>query len=102
MTITEKVAYLKGLMEGLDFKAETKEEEIIKLRADILEDMANEIVGVQDDIDDINEYLEAVDEDLTNVEEELFGECYDDECSCCCCDEEGEDEESEEAPVEDG
>ena len=38
MTVTEKVAYLKGLMEGLDFQADTKEGKIIKLMADILED----------------------------------------------------------------
>ncbi|MBR2615997.1 MAG: hypothetical protein IKC69_04910 [Clostridia bacterium] len=84
MTVTEKVAYLKGLMEGLDFQADTKEGKIIKLMADILEDLALEITECQDDIDDINEYLEAVDEDLTTVEEELFGD-YDDE-DCCCCD----------------
>ncbi len=90
MTVTEKVAYLKGLMEGLDFQADTKEGKIIKLMADILEDMAEEIISVQDDIDDINEYLEAVDEDLTNVEEELFGECDDEDCCCCCDDDEDE------------
>jgi len=93
MTVTEKVAYLKGLMEGLDFQADTKEGKIIQMMADILEDLALEITDLQDDVDDINEYLEAVDEDLTNVEEELFGEdfcdCDDDDC-CCCedCDEE--------------
>ncbi len=91
MTITEKVAYLKGLMEGLDFQADTKEGKLIKLMADILDDMAEEILTLQDDVDDINEYLEAVDEDLTNVEEEIFGEYDDDDldCDCCdCCDEE--------------
>ena len=91
MTVTEKVAYLKGLMEGLDFQAETKEGKIIKLMADILEDLALEITECQDDIDDINEYLEAVDEDLTNVEEEIFGDLYDDDDDCCCCDCEDED-----------
>ncbi len=100
MTITEKVAYLKGLMEGLEFDTETKEGKVIKMMADILEDMAGEIVALQDDVDDINEYLEAVDEDLTNVEEELFGECCDDDCCCCECEDDDEDEESEEAPVE--
>ncbi len=93
MTVTEKVAYLKGLMEGLDFQADTKEGKIIKLMADILGDLAEEVLTVQDDIDDINEYLEAVDEDLTNVEEELFGECEDDDCCCCCGDDEDEEEE---------
>lgn len=86
MTVNEKVAYLKGLMEGLEFDAETKEGKIIALMADILEDLAEEVLVAQDDIDDINEYLEAMDEDLTNVEEEIFGE-FDDDCDCDCdCD----------------
>ncbi len=94
MLISEKVAYLKGLMEGLDFQAETKEGKIIKLMAEILDDMAEEILNTQDEVDDINEYLEAMDEDLTNVEEEIFGE-FDDDCDCDCedcdCDCEEED-----------
>ena len=85
MTVTEKVAFLKGLMEGLDFQADTKEAKIIKMMAEILSDLAEEVVTLQDDVDDINEYLEAVDEDLTNVEEELF-DCYDEDEDDCCCD----------------
>lgn len=89
MTVTEKVAFLKGMMEGLDFKADSKEGKIIQLMADILSDLAEEVVATQDEIDDINEYLEAVDEDLTNVEEEIFGDVFDDDDECCCgdCDE---------------
>ena len=60
MTVTEKVAYLKGLMEGLDFQADTKEAKIIKMMADILSDLADEVVGLQDDVDDINEYLDDI------------------------------------------
>ncbi len=88
MTVNEKVAFLKGLMEGLDFDATTKEGKIIKLMAEILEDMASEMEDVQCDLDEIGEYLEAMDEDLTNVEEELFGEFEDDDdcCGCDCCD----------------
>ncbi len=86
MTVTEKVAYLKGLMEGLDFKADSKEGKIIQMMADILSDLADEVMAGQDDIDDINEYLEAMDEDLTHVEEEIFGDLLDDEDEDCCCD----------------
>ena len=44
MTLTEKVAYLKGLMEGLN-----TDDKVIGLIADILSDMAGEIQGMQDD-----------------------------------------------------
>lgn len=89
LTVTEKVAYLKGLMEGLEFDAETKEGKIIKMMADILEDVASSITELEDDVADINEYMEAMDEDLTNIEDQIFGECEEDDCDCCCdeCDE---------------
>lgn len=83
MTVTEKVAYLKGLMEGMEFQPDTKEGKIIRLMVDILSDMAEEIVTTQDSVDDINEYLEAIDEDLTTVEDELF-DFEDEDCGCDC------------------
>lgn len=86
MTVSEKVAYLKGMMEGMKFDAESDEAKLIRFMAEILEDMASEIQDTQDEVADINEYLEAMDEDLTNVEDVLFDE--DDECDCCDCDEE--------------
>ena len=86
MTVTEKVAFLKGMMEGMEFQTDSKEGKLIKLMAEILEDLAQGVTECQDDIDDINEYMEAMDEDLTHVEEELFGE-FDDEDDECCCDE---------------
>ena len=93
MTVNEKVAYLKGLMEGLDFQTDTKEGKIIGLMADILEDLANEVLANQDEIGDINEYLEAMDEDLTHVEDEIFGECDDwEDCDGCFCDDEDEED----------
>ena len=45
MTLTEKVAYLKGLMEGLN-----TDDKVIGLIADILSDMAGEIQGMQGEV----------------------------------------------------
>ena len=94
MTVTEKVSYLKGLMEGLDYDTDTKEGRIIRMMADILDDLAQEVQRQEDEIADMGEYMEAMDEDLTNVEDELFGE-EEDDCCCddcedgdCCCDDE--------------
>ncbi len=43
MEITEKVAYLKGLAEGLGLDAQTKEGKILQTVIDVLDDMALEI-----------------------------------------------------------
>ena len=40
MTVTERVAYVRGLFEGLDFSAEKKEGRILQAMLDLLEDMA--------------------------------------------------------------
>ncbi|MBQ6066031.1 MAG: hypothetical protein IJK89_04340 [Clostridia bacterium] len=62
MTITEKVAYLKGLMEGLDLDKTTKEGKVIAAMADILDDLALTVADNCDQIDAIDEDLEALEE----------------------------------------
>ena len=42
MEITEKVAYLKGLMEGMKIDTETNEGKILSAMVDILEDIGKE------------------------------------------------------------
>ena len=82
MKLGEKVSYLKGLMEGLEVNESTKEGKILALMSDILQDMALAFEDVQDQIDEIVEVVDIIDEDLGNVEEELYGDCD------CCDDDE--------------
>ena len=89
MTVSEKVAYLKGLAEGMGIDENAKEGKILKTVIDILEDVALEI-------EDLNDGLDIVSEDLSDVEELLFDEDEDDECGdACCCGDEDEDYEFE-------
>ena len=87
MEITEKVAYLKGLAEGLSLDAETKEGKILLAMIDVLDDIALEIEDLKDTQDELADGLDAVSDDLEDVEDVVFGE--DD------YDEDEEDEESE-------
>ena len=89
MEITEKVAYLKGLAEGLSLDAETKEGKILLAMIDVLDDIALEIEDLKDTQDELADGLDAVSDDLEDVEDVVFGEDDYDE------DEEDEDEESE-------
>ncbi len=94
MTLTEKVAYLKGLVDGLDIDAATKEGKIIKAMVDILDDMALTISDLEDEVADLDEQVELIDEDLDTLEEDyysLFDDIDEDDCdgdcdSCCECD----------------
>ena len=78
MEISEKVAYLKGLAEGLDLDTESKEGKLIAAIIDVLDDMSEALLDLEDELCDVEEGLDAVSDDLSEVEECLF-ELDDDE-----------------------
>lgn len=99
MTLTEKVAYLKGLVEGLGIDETTSQGKVTKAMVDILDEMALSIADLEDSTSELYEEVEALDEDLGYLEEDFYEEEYDDDeddeeddddcdCDCdCCCDE---------------
>lgn len=70
----ERVAYLRGLVEGLGIEESTKEGKVITNIIEILGDFADAINELNDSQEELDEYVEAIDEDLSNVEDELFDE----------------------------
>lgn len=93
MSVSEKVAYLRGLMEGLDMDEDSKEGKLFAAIVDALDEMASEICDMEEDIEDIDdsldeleEYIEEVDEALGDVEEFVYDCDCDDDCDCCCDD----------------
>ena len=90
MGVSEKVAYLKGLAEGLGLDAESKEGKLFASIIDVLDEMAEEILDLEEEMADIEEGLDAVSDDLSEVEETLYE--LEDEFD----DDDDEDEEDEE------
>ena len=84
MTVTEKVAYLKGLMEGLSVDETSKEGKILKAVVDVLDDLAMSVEDLEDYTAELTEQVDAVDEDLDSLENDFYGECD------CCDDDEDE------------
>ena len=84
MEITEKVAYLKGLAEGLALDTEkSKEGKLISAIIDILDDIALEMEDIKDEQAELSDGLDAVSEDLEDVEDIIYDDDddeYDDEC----------------------
>lgn len=79
-TIREKIAYLKGLMEGSDFYRRDGHSEAIWNRLlEILEDLSDQVEALRQSQEETEEYLEAIDSDLGDVEEELYGSDDDDD-----------------------
>ncbi len=89
MTTTEKVAYLKGLMDGMKLDTETNEGKLFSAIADILTDMAEDMEDLSGDLLDLGEDVDAIRDDLSDVEDYLCDDDWDDE------DEEEEDEDDE-------
>ena len=70
----EKVAYLNGLIDGMELDESTKEGKALIVIAEILEDIVEALEELDEDQAEMEEYVELMDEDLSNVEDELFGE----------------------------
>lgn len=76
MGITEKAAYIRGLFDGSDINKDSKEAKIISELLTLVADMSDEIVALKADNRELHEYVEELDHDLGEVEEELY---FDDE-----------------------
>ena len=70
--INDRVAYLKGLAEGMKLSDETNEGKLLLRMLDVLEAMAQEITTLRADHDELDEYVESIDDDLADMEEYLF------------------------------
>ena len=93
MDICEKIAYIKGLAEGLALDETTKEGKILAAIIDLLGDITEEICDIEDGCDELMEQIDAVDEDLSSLENFIYEDdddcdCCDDDCDCGCCDDE--------------
>ena len=74
MEINEKVAYLKGLAEGMELDTSKKEGKLLAAIIDVLEDISLELLDLQDQTDELMDGLDAVSDDLEDVEDLLFDE----------------------------
>ncbi len=77
--IKEKISYLQGLAQGLDIEESSKEGKVLSGIINILEDMAEQMEDIGDAQSDLEEYVETIDEDLYDLEDEFFGDEIDDE-----------------------
>ena len=96
MTISEKVAYLKGLAEGLDLDTQkSKEGKLISVMIGILEEVALSIEDLDENALALGEEIDALSDDLAEVESIVYDEDEDEdeddgdffEVECPNCDE---------------
>ena len=102
MGISEKIAYLKGLMDGLKLDTETNEGKMIAAIVDLLGDMTKKVVDIEDTTIAISDELDEIEEDLDAIEDYILDEEDDEDDDYV--DEDGwdDDEDDEEDDGEEG
>lgn len=110
--LVQKVSYLRGLADGLGIDESSKEGKLLLQIVDVLEEFADVLNETIEDQMDLEEYVNFIDEDLADVEDELYGteddedydydddfdfddfddydDCCDDEDCCCHCSDDDE------------
>ena len=79
--ISKQIAYLRGLMDGLDYDDSSKEGRIFECILNVLDEIDASIDDLYDYQDEIAEQVDIIDEDLAAIESEFAEEC---DCDCCC------------------
>ncbi len=81
MTISEKSAYLKGLMDGLKLDTEAAEGKMIAAIVELLGDLSRKVTDIEDTTIAISDELDEIEEDLDAIEDFIMDdeEDWDDE-----------------------
>lgn len=79
MTVTERVAYLKGLADGLELDGTSKEGKLFAAIIEVLDDIAYEITDMQEVVGELGDQVDMIDEDLDGLEEYIYDESDDDD-----------------------
>ena len=98
MTISEKAAYLKGLMDGLNLDTEKAEGKMIAAMVELLGDVTKRLtdveettIAISDELDEIEDDLDAIEDFIMDEDDDYDDDFEDDECDCdecdCDCDE---------------
>lgn len=92
MTLSERIAYIRGLADGLELDSEKKEVKVLNAMIELLDDMALAVESTEELYDELAEQVDAIDEDLTYLEDDFYDDddcdccdCCDDDCDCCDC-----------------
>ena len=92
----EKVAYLKGMAEGLGVSAETEQGKLTLAMLDVLEAFAAHCEETDEALGELQEYVDEIDSDVGDLEEALLSEADDDG------DEDDEDDDDDDEDDEEG
>jgi hypothetical protein len=77
--LKERVAYLKGLVEGMDLDVSTNEGKLLVEIIEVLRDMALAVEDIEESQEEIIDQVDDIDEDLAEIERLVFDDAECDE-----------------------
>ncbi|MBQ3156439.1 MAG: hypothetical protein IJB81_05875 [Clostridia bacterium] len=100
--LTDRISFLKGMAAGMKLNMDKDANKLMLEMLTVMGEMAEEMAAMTEAHNDLNEYVESIDDDLADLEETLFGEEeHAPDCDCEECAGEEDDEEDEEDGEED-
>lgn len=94
--LSDKLAYARGLFEGMNLKADSPECRLIQALLDALQSASGELDELRKAHEDLSEYVDVLDDDISELESEIYGDFdeddddveygddLDDDCDCDC------------------
>lgn len=79
--LVKNAAYIRGLCDGLEISDSTKEGKVLLAIVELLEQMSSEIVDIKESYAELDNFVDAIDESVSDLEEVVFEE---DGHSCGC------------------
>ena len=86
MTLTEKSAYLKGLMDGMKLSTETDEGKMIAAIVELLGDVTKTLgdvqettIAISDELDEIEDDLDAIEDFIMSMDEDEYDDDFEDD-----------------------
>ena len=71
--LTDRISYLKGMAAGMKLNMDKDSNKLMLEMLTVMGEMAEEMAAMTEAHNDLNEYVESIDDDLANLEENLFG-----------------------------
>jgi len=93
--LTDRVAFLRGLAEGMQLDASKPESKLMLKMLEVLDEMAKDNDDLHKALDELNDYVESIDEDLSDMEEDIYGDATDEDDEEDEDDDESDDEDDE-------
>lgn len=72
--LIKNAAYIRGLCDGLEISDSTKEGKVLLAIVELLEDAASEITDIKESYAELDNFVDAIDESVTELEEVIFEE----------------------------